>query len=203
MRHIVTVRGRGYIFDPAPLPLQTRPAAVPAAVVPAATVSASAGMIESQTAIATGSPSPRAPARSLRTKAAWLVFAGLLAAAGTGYRVLESRPLPPAEIRDIAVLPFVNETGDSETDYITDGSTESLINDLAQVANVSVKPRSTVFRFKGVRMTPQAIASDLGVQAVVAARVRRFEDSLVATVALIDGRNGTELWGAALHLQVE
>jgi len=190
MRHIVTVRGRGYIFDPAPLSLQTQPAAAPASAVPA-----SAGFIGSQPALATGSSSPQAPGRSLLTKAAWLVFAGLLAAAGTGYRVFGSRPLPPAEIRDIAVLPFVNETGDSETDYITDGSTESLIDNLAQVANVSVKPRSTVFRFKGLRMTPQAIASDLGVQAVVAARVHRIEDSLVATVALIDGRNGTELWG--------
>ena len=78
-------------------------------------------------------------------------------------------------IDSIAVLPFVNTSSDPDTEYLSDGITESLINALSQLRNVRVTARSTVFRYKGTEVDPRNIGRALGVRAgivgaVVAAR---------------------------------
>jgi eukaryotic-like serine/threonine-protein kinase len=99
------------------------------------------------------------------------------------------------EISSIAVLPFVNTGNDPNTDYLSDGITESLINSLSQLPNLSVMARSSVFRYKGREVDPQVVAKDLKVQAVVTGRIVQRGDQVVVSSELIDARTNRNLWG--------
>ena len=99
------------------------------------------------------------------------------------------------EISSIAVLPFVNTANDPNTDYLSDGITESLINSLSQLPNLEVRARSSVFRYKGRDVEPQSVAKDLKVQAVVTGRIVLRGDQLVVSSELIDARTNRNLWG--------
>jgi len=95
----------------------------------------------------------------------------------------------------LAVLPFVNESGNSEVEYLSDGMTESLINSLSQLANLSVKARSTVFRYKGKNLEPQQVGSELKVQAVLNGWVVQRGEQLALGLELVDVRTGNQIWG--------
>jgi TolB-like protein/Tfp pilus assembly protein PilF len=101
----------------------------------------------------------------------------------------------PAKFESVAVLPFVNATGDPELEYLSDGVTESLINALGRIPGLSVKARSMVFRYKGKEADPQEVASALSVEAVVNGRLERRGDRLMLSVALANGSDGDHLWG--------
>jgi len=98
-------------------------------------------------------------------------------------------------INSVAVLPFVNASGNTELEYLSDGMTDSLINSLSQLPNLSVKGRSSVFRYKGVDVDPQKLSSDLSVQAILSGRVVQRGDDLTLYLSLVDGRNGNQIWG--------
>src|SRR5438552_11999204 len=98
-------------------------------------------------------------------------------------------------IDSIAVLPFVNESGNSDIEYLSDGMTESLIDSLSQLPHLSVKARSSVFRYKGKEADPQQVASQLSVQAILTGRVVQRGDDLTLYLSLVDGRNGNQIWG--------
>jgi serine/threonine protein kinase/tetratricopeptide (TPR) repeat protein len=104
-------------------------------------------------------------------------------------------PSPGGSIDSVAVLPFVNAGGDQETEYLSDGITESLINSLSHVSNLRVVPRSTVFRYKGQNNTLEKIGHELNVRAVVTGRVTRRGDSFVVGAELIDVGRDSQLWG--------
>jgi len=99
------------------------------------------------------------------------------------------------QIDSIAVMPFVNATGNTEIDYLSDGITESLINSLSQIPKLSVKARSSVFSYKGKEISPQQLAKDLSVQAVLNGRVLQRGDQLLLSLELVDARTGNQLWG--------
>jgi len=99
------------------------------------------------------------------------------------------------EISSVAVLPFVNTGNDPNTEYLSDGITESLINSLSQLPNLAVMARSSVFRYKGRDIDPQAVAKDLKVQAVVTGRVVQRGDQIIVSSELIDARTNRNLWG--------
>jgi serine/threonine protein kinase/tetratricopeptide (TPR) repeat protein len=98
-------------------------------------------------------------------------------------------------IDSIAVLPFVNASGNSELEYLSDGMTDSLINSLSQLPNLAVKARSSVFRYKGVEVDPQKLSADLSVRAVLNGRVVQHGDDLTLYLSLVDGTNGNQIWG--------
>jgi serine/threonine protein kinase/Tfp pilus assembly protein PilF len=123
------------------------------------------------------------------------VAAVLLAATAFGYWFFVHRSSNRAQIQSIAVMPFVNETGNSEVEYLSDGMTESLINSLSQLPHLSVKARGSVFRYKGKEVEPQIVASELAVQALVNGRVVQRGDDLTLYLSLVDTRNGNQLWG--------
>ena len=100
-----------------------------------------------------------------------------------------------AAIESIAVLPFVNTSGDANTDYLSDGITESLINNFSQFNGLRVVPRSTVFRYKGQQLDPQQIGRALGVRAVLTGRVVQRGDSVNIQTELIDVDRNSQLWG--------
>ena len=98
-------------------------------------------------------------------------------------------------IESIAVLPFVNTSGDASTDYLSDGITESLINSFSQLAGLRVVPRSTVFRYKGQQLDPQEIGRKLGVRAVLTGRIVQHGDTVNIQTELIDVDKNSQLWG--------
>ena len=100
-----------------------------------------------------------------------------------------------AQVESIAVMPFVNVANNPELEYLSDGITESLINSLSQVPTLSVKARSSVFTYKGREVTPQQVAKDLSVQAVLNGRVQQMGDQLVLHVELVDAGTGNQIWG--------
>jgi len=98
-------------------------------------------------------------------------------------------------IDSLAVLPFANATADPETEYLSDGITESLINSLSQLPNVRVISRASVFRYKGKDQDPGSVARELGVRAVVTGRVTQRGDMLSIGAELVDTRGNRQLWG--------
>jgi len=93
----------------------------------------------------------------------------------------------------LAVLPFENAGGDQNTEYLSDGITESIINSLTKIPALRVVPRSTVFRFKGA--DPQEAGLKLKVHAVLAGRITRQGDDLSVQVDLVDVEKQSQLWG--------
>ncbi len=100
-----------------------------------------------------------------------------------------------SQINSIAVMPFVNGSGDADIEYLSDGMTETLINSLSQLPNLSVKARSSVFRYKGKEVDPQTVGNELSVQAIVNGRVVQRGDDLTLYLSLVDTRTGNQLWG--------
>lgn len=99
-------------------------------------------------------------------------------------------------IDSIAVLPFENTSGDPEHEYLSEGIAGSLINTLATVPKLRVMAQSTVFRYKGRGIDPQAIGRELNVRAVLTGRMMQSGGSLRIGVELVDVPTGSQLWGA-------
>ena len=102
---------------------------------------------------------------------------------------------PEVAIESIAVLPFENSSKDADTDYLSDGLAESLIYRLSQLPNLKVSPTSSVMRYKGKAADVKAIATELGVSAVLTGRIAERGDNLTISVELVDVRNNKLLWG--------
>jgi TolB-like protein/Tfp pilus assembly protein PilF len=97
-------------------------------------------------------------------------------------------------IESIAVMPFVNESGNADVDYLSDGMTETLISSLSQLPNLNVKARSSVFRYKGKETNPQTIGKELNVQAILNGRVVQHGDQLTLSLELIDAQTENVIW---------
>ena len=100
-----------------------------------------------------------------------------------------------AGIDSIAVLPLVNGNADPSAEWLSDGLTESIINNLSQAPNLRVMARSTVFRYKGRDVDPLAAGRELGVRALLTGRIAQRGDSLSVQSELVDASTGAQLWG--------
>lgn len=98
-------------------------------------------------------------------------------------------------IRSVAVLPFVNASNDPNTEYLSDGISESLINNLSRLPELKVIARSSSFRYRGKDVDLQEVAKALGVQAIVTGRVMQVGDQLQVSAELADTRDKTQIWG--------
>src|SRR2546425_1655934 len=98
-------------------------------------------------------------------------------------------------IDSIAVLPFENQNRDPNTDYLSDGVTESIINSLTQLPNLKVIARSSVFRYKGKETDPLVVGKELGVRAVLVGRMMQRGENLTISTELVDVRDNKQLWG--------
>ena len=129
-------------------------------------------------------------------KLAAAIVAFMLVVGAVGiWTYLRSRNNTDAAVPSIAVMPFVNESGNSEVEYLSDGMTETLINNLSQIPNLNVKARSLVFRYKGKDTNPQTVGRDLDVQAVLNGRVIQRGSDLIVYLELVDARSGNRIWG--------
>jgi TolB-like protein/DNA-binding winged helix-turn-helix (wHTH) protein len=98
-------------------------------------------------------------------------------------------------IDSLAVLPFVNANGDPNTEYLSDGITESLINSLSQLPNLKVMSRDASFRYKGKETDAQTVGRELGVHAIFKGRVTQRGDTLSISAELINARDSSHIWG--------
>lgn len=101
---------------------------------------------------------------------------------------------PTSEHRSIAVLPFVNMSGDIEQEYFSDGLSEEILNLLAKIPQLGVTSRSSAFSFKGKDYTISDVAEQLGVKHVLEGSVRRSGDQIRITAQLIDASTDKHLW---------
>jgi len=113
--------------------------------------------------------------------------------------VFSTRALP---IDSIAVLPFVNASSDPNTEYLSEGLTESLINNLSQSRSLKVMSRNAVFKYKGRDADPNAAARELKVHGVVTGKIIQLGDNLSINVELIDSRDNTQIWGEQYNRRI-
>jgi adenylate cyclase len=103
---------------------------------------------------------------------------------------------PSSDRPSIAVLPFVNMSGDPDQEYFSDGITEDIITDLSQVSALFVVARHTAFALKGKAIHVQQAASDLRVQYILEGSVRKAANRVRITAQLIDGTTGGHVWAS-------
>jgi serine/threonine-protein kinase len=131
-----------------------------------------------------------------RHKVAAVALALLLAAGIATFAYYRySKSSRAVAISSVAILPFANVSGDQNMEYLSDGLSESLINNLSQVGNLKVISRSSVFRYKGKEVDPAEVARALDVQAIVTGRVIQVGDQLQVSAELINAQDKTQLWG--------
>ena len=158
------------------------------------------GRISSASAIVAGTAAGAAndtPARSgwftRRTLLLAIVIVGVIAAAViAGLKFYPGR----SAVNSMAVLPFVNTSGNPDAEYLCDGITEGLIHSLSQLPNLRVMSRSAVFRYKGHDSDAQVIGHDLKVGAVLVGTLVQHGDGIHLESELVDSSNGSEIWGA-------
>src|SRR6266496_3899113 len=110
-------------------------------------------------------------------------------------RYTSSKQSAELPAKSIAVLPFDNQNRDPDSDYLSDGIPESIINSLSQLPQLRVMARSTVFSYKGKDVDPRKVGNDLGVGAVLMGRLIQQGDNLTIRTELVNVADGTELWG--------
>ena len=98
-------------------------------------------------------------------------------------------------IDSIAVLPFENEKADPDVEYLCDGLTETLMNNLSEIPNMKVTARASVFRYKGQSIDPQRVGRDLNVKALLTGRVVQHGDDYFINMELIDVDQNSRIWG--------
>jgi TolB-like protein len=102
---------------------------------------------------------------------------------------------PNLDPDSVAVLPFTNAGRNANTDYLSDGVTESLIGNLAHLPQLKVRSRDSVFRYKGKDIDIQTAGSNLRVSVLVSGRVLVQGDTIAISAELTDIRDNTEIWG--------
>jgi eukaryotic-like serine/threonine-protein kinase len=105
-------------------------------------------------------------------------------------------------IDSIAVLPLANASNDPNTEYLSDGITEGIINKLSQLPKLKVMARSTSFRYKNRDVDAQAVGRELRVRAVLTGVVKNVGDRLQISVELVDSFDGAQLWGETYNRQL-
>jgi serine/threonine protein kinase/tetratricopeptide (TPR) repeat protein len=100
-----------------------------------------------------------------------------------------------SQIGSIAVIPFSSTGGNADTEYLSDGLTESLIDSLAHVPQLKVKSRNSTFRYKDKDIDTQKIGKELAVDALLTGRVVQHGDMIQVSADLTNVQDNTEIWG--------
>jgi len=132
-----------------------------------------------------------------------LMHAGVLAliavALFIGYLALRH---PDDSIGAIAVLPFSNANPDPNTEYLSDGITESIINSLSQLPKLKVLARNTVFTYKGKDVDLKKVGKELNVEAIVTGTIRQQENRLIINASLVQVPDGVQIWGEQYNREI-
>jgi len=120
---------------------------------------------------------------------------GLFIVVGAGGWLYRSATRGADAIDSVAVLPFVNASGDPTNDYLSDGITESVIDSLSQLPHLRVMSRDSAFMYKGKNTDARQVGQMLGVRAVFKGRIRQHGDTLEISAELVSARDDTHIWG--------
>src|SRR5438552_1035452 len=143
-------------------------------------------------AVSTGTATPRWSHRTKLIGAGVFVFLIAVIAVAVFYFGSSSGHAP---INSVAVLPFSNASGDPNTEYLSDGITEGIIDRLSGLPTLKVISRTSAFRYKRRDIEPQRVARELAVQALVTGRVAQRGDDVSVSAELVDAREDKQLWG--------
>ena len=168
------------------------------AIDPVAKVQTSAQLTGQLTEIQEERPTEQSVSKSQtlgkrRVLAAGAIAATVIAVLAAGYWMFGGQN--SKQIESIAVMPFVNDGGNSDLDYLSDGMTETLIGKLSELPNLNVKARASVFHYKDKIADPKTIGKELSVQAVLNGRVVSRGNDIVLFLELVDAVTGNRLWG--------
>ena len=162
-----------------------------AATVPVVSAISTATVSTASSQIAVPDSSPRWRRKSVLAVAVM----GLLVLLGAGGWFYRSSGQSGETIDSVAVLPFVNANGDPNSEYLSDGITESLINSLSQLPHLKVMSRDSAFMYKGKQTSVQTVGRELGVRAVLEGRIMKSGDTLSISTELVDTRDNSHIWG--------
>jgi serine/threonine protein kinase/tetratricopeptide (TPR) repeat protein len=137
---------------------------------------------------------PAAGQRESSIRMAAMLLAAVVALAAVGFWYWRSKA-GTSQIESIAVIPFANVGGNADTDFVSDGITESLMASLAHVPQLKVKSRNSVFRYKGKEVDVQKVGQELTVDALLTGRVVQRGDAIQVTAELTNIHDNTEIWG--------
>lgn len=105
-------------------------------------------------------------------------------------------------INSLAVLPFVNQNNDANTEYLSDGLADSLTYSLSELPGLRVMSRSSAFRYKGKEADAKTIGGELNVQAILTGRVIQFGDKLTVSTELVSTGDNSVIWGGQFTRQI-
>ena len=155
------------------------------------------GSTERQSLSAHGAAEPQEKSGINKILLGTIVLAVIALGGFFGYRYFSSAGAK--QIESIAVMPFVNESGNADVEYLSDGMTETLISSLSNLPNLNVKPRSSVFRYKGKDTDAHTIGKELNVQAVLNGRVVQRGQDVSLFVELIDISLDKVIWSESYN----
>ncbi len=141
--------------------------------------------------------------RKLQNRKAVFALAGLglLVLIGfVGFRYFNAVSKTP--INSIAVLPFINQSGDATTEYLSDGLAESVIYSLSQISELRVMSRNSSFRYKGKETDAKTVGGELNAQAILTGRIVQIGDTLSVSVELVSANDNSVIWGERFTRQM-
>jgi serine/threonine protein kinase/tetratricopeptide (TPR) repeat protein len=135
------------------------------------------------------------PARNSKLRMGVLA-AGLSIAVVVGLVLLFSiKHEKEISLDSVAVLPFVNATGNPDVEYLSEGITQGLINTLAQLPKLKVISLMSAYRYKGKSIDPPAVARELGVHTILTGRMTKQGENLTISAELVDAEHDRQMWG--------
>jgi len=134
------------------------------------------------------------PARNTKLRMG-LLAASLLFAVVLGLALHFGGKVKEASVDSVAVLPFVNATGNPDAEYLSEGITQGLINTLSQLPKLRVVSLMSAYRYKGKAIDPPSVARDLGVHTILTGRMVQQGDTISISAELIDAEHDRQIWG--------
>jgi len=186
--YIETVRGRGFRFLPyaANLVCDARPVSVQNGDLPSA---------EGREPAPAAEQPPSTVRKPNGKRWVWLSVAVLLILGLVAFAILRGRTSETHEKgKRLAVLPLINSTGDQNAEFLSDGITDGVTDDLSRFSGLEVVSRNSAFRFRSDQSDVRKIANALAVDTLVTGDVKRLGDKYVIDIRLIDGKSDAQLW---------
>jgi serine/threonine protein kinase/tetratricopeptide (TPR) repeat protein len=122
----------------------------------------------------------------------------LLIVAGILFYTWRQRQTPAGGqpmISSIAVLPFANTNSDPDTEFLSDGIADNIIERLSQLPGLRVMSHTAVFHYKGRETDPRTIGSELGVDAILTGRLTKRNDAITINLELVNAKDNSHMWG--------
>jgi serine/threonine protein kinase/Tfp pilus assembly protein PilF len=142
-------------------------------------------------AAAAGTPSP---SRNMKLRMG-LLAAGLSIAVVLALALLFSgQKIKQATMDSVAVLPFINATGDPNAEYLSEGITQDLVSTLSQLPNLKVVSLASAYRYKGKSIDPPTVARELGVHTILTGRMLERNDNVSISAEFVDAEHDRVMW---------